>query len=31
MIPANIAIIKVYLVTVVAVIAGYLIYGFAGR
>jgi 1,4-dihydroxy-2-naphthoate octaprenyltransferase len=31
MIPANIAIIKVYLVTGVALIAGYLIYGFAGR
>jgi 1,4-dihydroxy-2-naphthoate octaprenyltransferase len=31
MIPANIAIIKVYMIMGVALIAGYLIYGFAGR
>jgi len=31
MIPANIAIIKVYLIMGVALIAGYLIHGFLGR
>jgi hypothetical protein len=30
MIPANLAIIKVYLITGVALIAGYLIHGFTG-